>query len=103
VSQREENRHHLQVDPDVFYSKASDLALLSLLGHLLKGSSAELGLTKVRDSCRNIKHYGQKKDETGTIPEPDKVKCLRRIKDTLVAVKEEYAEAEKVLLKISST
>ena len=63
MSQREENMPHLQADPDVIYSKTSDLALLSLLGHLFKGSAA-LGLTKVRDSCRKIQHYGQKKDET---------------------------------------
>jgi hypothetical protein len=50
---------------------------------------------------RKIQHHGQKKDET--IPELDKVKCLCRIKDILVAVKEEYAAAEKVLLKISPT
>jgi hypothetical protein len=31
------------------------------------------------------------------IAEPDEAKCLYRIEDTLVAVKEEYAEAEKVL------
>merc|ERR1711939_801984 len=31
--------------------------------------------------------------------EPDEDKCLERIKDTLVTVKEEYAEVEKVLKK----
>jgi osomolarity two-component system phosphorelay intermediate protein YPD1 len=65
----------------------------------LKGSSATLGLTKVKDSCEKIQHYGQQKDEAGTEDEPDKEKCLSLIKDTLVAVKEEYAEVEKVLRK----
>ncbi|KAF8856497.1 histidine-phosphotransfer domain, HPT domain-containing protein [Acephala macrosclerotiorum] len=74
-----------------------DLATLSSLGHFLKGSSATLGLTKVKDSCEKIQHYGQMKDEAGTTDEPDEDKCLERIKDTLVAVKEEYAEVEKVL------
>ena len=78
-------------------SKASDLSTLSSLGHFLKGSSATLGLTKVKDSCEKIQHYGQKKDEAGTGDEPDEAKCLSRIKETLVAVKEEYAEVEKVL------
>jgi len=73
------------------------LAQLSSLGHFLKGSSATLGLTKVKDSCEKIQHYGQQKDEAGTTDEPDKEVCLSRIKDTLVAVKEEYAEVEKVL------
>lgn len=63
----------------------------------MKGSSATLGLTKVKDSCEKIQHYGQMKDEAGTTDEPDEDKCLERIKDTLVAVKEEYAEVEKVL------
>jgi len=76
-----------------------DLATLSSLGHFLKGSSATLGLTKVKDSCEKIQHYGQLKDEAGTTDEPDEDKCLERIKDTLVAVKEEYAEVEKVLKK----
>jgi osomolarity two-component system phosphorelay intermediate protein YPD1 len=31
------------------------------------------------------------------------VKCMHRIKDALVAVKEEYAEAEKVLKKFFSS
>lgn len=79
--------------------KAGDLPQLSSLGHFLKGSSATLGLTKVKDSCEKIQHYGQKKDEAGTADEPDEKKCLERIKATLIAVKEEYAEVEKVLKK----
>ncbi|CAG8958316.1 hypothetical protein HYFRA_00000672 [Hymenoscyphus fraxineus] len=79
--------------------KAKDLKQLSSLGHFLKGSSATLGLTKVKDSCEKIQHYGQKKDEAGTEDEPDEDKCLERIKDSLVQVKEEYAEVEKVLRK----
>ena len=65
----------------------------------MKGSSATLGLTKVKDSCEKIQHYGQKKDEEGTTDEPDEAVCLERIKETLVTVKEEYAEVEKVLKK----
>jgi len=79
--------------------KEKDLAQLSSLGHFLKGSSATLGLTKVKDSCEKIQHYGQKKDEAGTEDEPDEEKCLSRIKETLVSVKTEYAEVEKVLKK----
>lgn len=39
------------------------------------------------------------KDEAGTTDEPDKEKCLERIKETLKDAKEEYAEIEKVLKK----
>jgi len=79
--------------------KERDLAQLSSLGHFLKGSSATLGLTKVKDSCEKLQHYGQMKDAAGTTDEPDEEKCLERIKETLVAIKEEYAEVEKVLKK----
>ncbi|RDW62778.1 hypothetical protein BP5796_11080 [Coleophoma crateriformis] len=79
--------------------KDKDLATLSSLGHFLKGSSATLGLTKVKDSCEKIQHYGAKKDEDGTADEPDEEKCLERIKETLDTVKEEYAEVEKSLKK----
>lgn len=84
-------------------SKEGDLATLSSLGHFLKGSSATLGLTKVKDSCEKIQHYGQKKDEAGTTDEPDEEKCLARIKETLESVKEEYEEVEKVLKKFYAT
>lgn len=83
--------------------KEGDLATLSSLGHFLKGSSATLGLTKVKDSCEKIQHYGQKKDEAGTADEPDEKKCLARIKETLASVKEEYDEVEKVLKKFYAT
>ncbi|KAI9697287.1 MAG: hypothetical protein M1836_004851 [Candelina mexicana] len=74
-----------------------DLASLSSLGHFLKGSSATLGLTKVKDSCEKIQHYGAHKDAGGTIDEPDDTTCLNRIKHTLADVRIEYMEVEKVL------
>lgn len=77
--------------------KAKDLKELASLGHFLKGSSATLGLTKVKESCEKIQHYGNNKDEDGTTDEKDDDKCIERIEKTLKTVKEEYAEAEKVL------
>lgn len=79
------------------HRQKGDLAQLSAEGHFLKGSSASLGLNKVKDSCEKIQHYGLHKDETGTNDEPDDAKCLGRIKKTLDVVKVEYAEVEKVL------
>lgn len=70
---------------------------LSAEGHFLKGSSATLGLSKVKDSCEKIQHFGQHKDETGTVDQLDDAKCLSLIQKTLDAVKIEYAEVEKVL------
>jgi osomolarity two-component system, phosphorelay intermediate protein YPD1 len=51
----------------------------------------------VKDSCEKIQHYGAKKDDTGTKDEPSDKVSLDRIKLTLVDVKKEYAEAEKLL------
>jgi osomolarity two-component system, phosphorelay intermediate protein YPD1 len=80
-------------------SKEKDLTALSSLGHFLKGSSATLGLTKVKESCAKIQHFGQKMDESGTKIVPDEELCLRKIKETLGAVREEYAEVEEALKK----
>jgi len=74
-----------------------DLTQLSQLGHFLKGSSATLGLTKVKDSCEKIQHYGAGKDESGTKDEFDDEKSLRRIQDTLAVLKVDYTEVEKKL------
>lgn len=79
------------------HRQKGDLSQLSAEGHFLKGSSATLGLNKVKDSCEKIQNYGQHKDETGTNDEPDDAKCLGRIKKTLDVVRVEYAEVEKVL------
>ncbi|ORY64101.1 hpt domain-containing protein [Pseudomassariella vexata] len=76
--------------------KGKNLEELSRLGHFLKGSSATLGLTKVKDSCEKIQRYGKKENEDGS-PETDEALCLSRIKDTLKTVKAEYTEAETAL------
>ncbi|KAL8885209.1 MAG: hypothetical protein Q9205_003777 [Flavoplaca limonia] len=77
--------------------ESKDVAQLSSLGHFLKGSSATLGLTKVKDACEKIQHFGAYKDETGTIEVPDKELCLERIKETMEPLKQDYAEAETIL------
>ncbi|MCJ1241792.1 hypothetical protein MMC14_009798 [Varicellaria rhodocarpa] len=77
--------------------KKRDLSQLSSLGHFLKGSSATLGLTKVKDSCEKIQHFGARKDESGTADERDDNKSLNSIRDTLATLKVDYAEAEKLL------
>lgn len=67
-----------------------NLAELSSLGHFLKGSSATLGFTKVKDECEKIQHYGHKKNETGEIDEPDEDKCLRLIGESIAEAKRAY-------------
>ncbi|KAH9908116.1 histidine-phosphotransfer domain, HPT domain-containing protein [Xylariomycetidae sp. FL2044] len=76
--------------------ESKDLEELSRLGHFLKGSSATLGLTKVKDSCEKIQRYGKKENVDGS-PEPDEKLCLSRITETLATVKAEYSDVEKTL------
>jgi len=74
--------------------KKKDLAALSALGHFLKGSSATLGLFKVRDSCEKIQHYGEMKDAEGTEKVDDEEKCLESIKTIMPDMKKDYEEVE---------
>jgi len=41
--------------------KQKDLPTLSAKGHFLKGSSAALGIEKVKQACEQIQNYGAKK------------------------------------------
>ncbi|KAJ3014042.1 hypothetical protein HKX48_005380 [Thoreauomyces humboldtii] len=75
-----------------------DLQALSRLGHFLKGSSAALGLTKVKASCEKMQNYGNMKDErgSGSITAEE---ALKRIAALLKQTKVEYKEAEEYLKK----
>ncbi|KAI6781538.1 histidine phosphotransferase HPT1p [Emericellopsis cladophorae] len=75
---------------------AKDLFELSAKGHFLKGSSATLGLVKVRDGCEKIQRYGKKENVDGT-PEPDEALCLSRIEDVIKVVKDDISDARRVL------
>lgn len=75
---------------------------LSALGHFLKGSSATLGLIKVKNSCEYIQNLGLLKDETGTddISEDD---AYKKIKKYIALVKEDFEEVKKLLEKFYET
>ncbi|KAJ6032714.1 hypothetical protein N7540_003446 [Penicillium herquei] len=77
--------------------KEKQLDELSSLGHFLKGSSATLGLTNVKDGCEKIQHFGAGKDETGTTTQPDDDISLKNIKTTVDDVKIAYAKVERLL------
>ncbi|KKK15117.1 hypothetical protein ARAM_006307 [Aspergillus rambellii] len=77
--------------------KEESLVELSSLGHFLKGSSATIGLTKVKDACEKIQNYGAKKDETGSNDQPDEKVALQSIEKTLTTLKKDYKEAENFL------
>lgn len=75
-----------------------DLDKLSELGHFLKGSSATLGLIKVRDGCEKIQRYGKQENLDGSA-EPDAAVCLAKVEEALKAVKTDYEEVEATLRK----
>ncbi|KAI2642092.1 hpt domain-containing protein [Xylaria nigripes] len=82
--------------------KEKDLDGLYRLGHFLKGSSATIGLTKVKDSCEKIQRYGKKENIDGTL-EPNEELCLSNIRSTLEVVKSEYDDGRKILEKFLSS
>jgi len=75
---------------------AKDLLELSKLGHFLKGSSATLGFTKIRDSCQVIQQYGSHLNIDGTT-EPNDTICLAKIEDALSVVKVHATELQKTM------
>ncbi|KAK3713653.1 Phosphorelay intermediate protein [Vermiconidia calcicola] len=77
--------------------ESRDLEQLSALGHFLKGSSATLGLTKVKDSCEKIQHFGAHKDESGAKDEPSDQVCLDNCKKTISDAKKQFSEVEAAL------
>ncbi len=75
---------------------SQNLGELSTLGHFLKGSSAAVGVIKVRDSCEHMQHYGKCHGEDG-MSELTKDEALKKLTITLRDVKVQYKEAAKAL------
>jgi osomolarity two-component system phosphorelay intermediate protein YPD1 len=78
------------------HSAEKDLDKLKELGHFLKGSSAALGIYRVKESCEDIQHYGALRDERAhrNLSPAD---AISRIRATLISVKREYADAQRWL------
>ncbi|OAD78231.1 histidine Phosphotransfer protein [Phycomyces blakesleeanus NRRL 1555(-)] len=74
--------------------EAKNLRELSRLGHFLKGSSAAIGLRKVKATCEKIQNIGNCKDGENVLTVKD---ALSRIIPLLPQVKAEYFEAEEYL------
>ncbi|CAO2650856.1 Nn.00g091530.m01.CDS01 [Neocucurbitaria sp. VM-36] len=85
-----------KMDSSLEKKEGDYLKELSELGHFLKGSSATLGLTKVKDSCEKIQHYGSQKDETGVKDITEKESC-DKLKTTIAQAKKEFLEVKDVL------
>ncbi|KAI7860299.1 signal transduction histidine kinase [Circinella umbellata] len=73
-----------------------DLPELSRLGHFLKGSSAAIGLKKVKETCEKIQNIGNCQDEIG-LKGLDETEAIKKITQILPLVKAEYSEAEEYL------
>ncbi len=71
---------------------------MSSLGHFLKGSSATLGLTLIKNSCEKIQHLGHGKDEKGEKDE-SKEFCLKAIETEVGKLRKEYVHVDKELKK----
>jgi len=72
--------------------KAGDLRELYLKGHYLKGSSAALGLRKIRKTCEHIQNAGEK---LGADREPlSEQEALKRCEVLLVQLKAQNDEAD---------
>jgi osomolarity two-component system phosphorelay intermediate protein YPD1 len=72
--------------------ESSDLTKLSSLGHFLKGSSATLGLIKVRDGCEKIQRYGKQENLDGSSLD-DADLCLKWTEKEVENVKTDITKA----------
>ncbi len=78
-------------------SDNGDLEQLSDRGHFLKGSSATLGLNKIKESCEKIQNLGRHMDETGAEHDLSDDVCLERIRQVLPVLTDDYHEVERML------
>lgn len=68
--------------------ESNDLEKLSSLGHYLKGSSATIGLTRIKDACEAIQNLGKNGSDN---------KTMELVQKNLSVITEGSAEAEKYL------
>lgn len=79
-------------------SESKNFNMLYQLGQFLKGSSATIGMTKVKDSCEKIQRYGKKENEDGSRQHNEEL-LLSQLTETIKQAKMEYAEGEAALRK----
>ncbi|KAF9319702.1 hypothetical protein BG000_009834 [Podila horticola] len=75
---------------------SKDFPELSRLGHFFKGSSAALGLTKIKESCEQLQHLGNLKDSEGAKPITSS-EAETGIRERLDQMRREYDEVETFL------
>jgi len=86
VTLKQIDRHLL----DSSKSVTDQLEYLSGRGHFLKGSSAALGLVKVRDSCEELQNLGKCKDGNQDLTP---AQALQKCRELLPRLKAEQREA----------
>ncbi|KXN88151.1 Multistep phosphorelay regulator 1 [Leucoagaricus sp. SymC.cos] len=77
---------------DALY-KEKQLATLSDKGHFLKGSSAAIGLSMVRESCEEIQNYGNLRNKANEAA-ITREEALKLIGEVLTRVRVEYEEVK---------
>lgn len=87
-----------KMDKELEKKEGKYLKELSELGHFLKGSSATLGLTKVKDSCEKIQHYGQLKDDAG-LKDITEEKAQENLAKIIKQAKTEFTDVKEILKK----
>ncbi|PVG04447.1 histidine-phosphotransfer domain, HPT domain-containing protein [Serendipita vermifera] len=78
--------------------KKDDLDAFSKLAHFLKGSSGQLGVRTLQNTCAKLQHYGELWDDEladERIKNLSEEEAMKRIKITLAEARTQYAEAEK--------
>lgn len=80
--------------------KEKELDKFSKLAHFLKGSSGQLGVTTLQNSCTKLQHLGEQwddEDESSKKMDLSEEEAIKRIKPILSRAKKEYKTAEKWL------
>ncbi|KAJ3389371.1 hypothetical protein HDU84_008820 [Entophlyctis sp. JEL0112] len=71
-----------------------DMASLGRLGHFMKGSSAAVGLKKLRATCEQIQNYGRKVDDKGNPLPLSTEHCLEKLQQLVSEAKRQFSEGE---------
>lgn len=90
-SQAEDSFNSMEIALD-----AKNLRELSGMGHFMKGSSATLGLIKIKDCCEQIQSLGLSKDPYTQDTISDE-QALNTISKLLVTLRQEYAQTRQIL------
>ncbi|KAG0078656.1 hypothetical protein BGZ92_001371 [Podila epicladia] len=75
---------------------SNNFSELSRLGHFFKGSSAALGLTKIKDSCEKLQNLGNLRDAEDANPIPSS-EDETGVRELLGQIRKEYEEVETFL------